>query len=958
MAADNELLIKINGTAKQFIDEMDKVKKQTKEVNKVLTSVAKASAAAFAGLTAVIAGVTKVYADYETALVGVGKTTDISGKKLTNLGKRISGLSRSIPLATNELLGIAQAAGQLGVTGEDNLVKFTDTVAKLGVATDLTGEQAATSLTRILTVTGEGVENIDRFGSVIVRLGNNFAATESEIVKMTTEVSRAVGIFGVSATEAAGLSTALKAIGVRAELGGSAVGRAFRAISDSVSLGGKKLQSLEALTGRTGDELKRVFQDDAPAAFQIFIESLGNIPAEQVTAELAKFGLKGEEILKVLPALAQNSDLLARALGTAKKEFKDNTALANESQAAFDTLNSDTVLLKNEITAFAREIGAKLAPEIRKLVNNVREAVAFLTDMDESTKDNIATFLKWGAIVAAAVTTVATFAAGVVSAIGAFVAAKAALAGVGIAISALGGPITLAIAGVAALSFGLSQLFNDGEGENKPQKSLEQINQELEIAKKKQDELNKSLDNKSEIQKSNNVFLKAKQKELEALDKQIGKLEDLRKEQQLLDKDFGTGSLLLQAPGQEGSFDDLLPQIGDQPEQEVNAPLALNPEVREQEVKADEAKLKAAEDAAKARQAITDEAKNKRLASLADEQAKIKTQTELFNAQQKDEFNKRENDLLAKQAEFDIKKIDLAAERRAAQAIEDEAERAKALENVELKNAQLLEQETVFLEQAEQVRAEDRERKAELDEELRALELEQREALNAEDLAALQSKLLTEDEIERKVAKDKALRNIQERNKELEDRKRFGTTIATLNKFFNSEEVQGVKSTTTDLEQLRNSSSKTQQKIGKAAARVNAAVKTAEGAISAYTSLSGIPIVGPVLGAAAAAALTAYGVEQQQRISSAQRGGVIQDVPGSGGARDRVPALLEPGELVVPRALSPDFIQSVGRPEVGATTGAGGSFNVEIGLRDDLIDFVEDGLQERRALNITNEGIE
>lgn len=57
--------------------------------------------------------------------------------------------------------------------------KFTDTVAKLGVAVDgISAEEAATLLAKIGTVTGEGVGNIDKMGSVVVALGNKMAATE------------------------------------------------------------------------------------------------------------------------------------------------------------------------------------------------------------------------------------------------------------------------------------------------------------------------------------------------------------------------------------------------------------------------------------------------------------------------------------------------------------------------------------------------------------------------------------------------------------------------------------------------------------------------------------------------------------------------------------------------------------------------------------------------------------
>ena len=130
-------------------------------------------------LTLGIRAAVRGFADYENRLIGVGKTTGIAGADLEMLGAEVRLLARDLPVATTELLEIAQAAGQLGVQGTDNILIFTRTVGQLGLASNLAGEEAATTLARLLSVTGESVAEVDRLGSVIVRLGNNFAATET-----------------------------------------------------------------------------------------------------------------------------------------------------------------------------------------------------------------------------------------------------------------------------------------------------------------------------------------------------------------------------------------------------------------------------------------------------------------------------------------------------------------------------------------------------------------------------------------------------------------------------------------------------------------------------------------------------------------------------------------------------------------------------------------------------------
>jgi len=72
---------------------------------------------------------------------------------------------------------------------------------------------------------------------------------------------------------------------------------------------------------------------------------------------------------------------------------------------------------------------------------------------------------------------------------------------------------------------------------------------------------------------------------------------------------------------------------------------------------------------------------------------------------------------------------------------------------------------------------------------------------------------------------------------------------------------------------LMNSKNRAMFETGKAAARSENAVNTYLSATKAYASLAGIPIVGPALGALAAAAAVAAGVGNDQKIAKQQFGG-------------------------------------------------------------------------------------
>ena len=326
------------------------------------------------------------YADFETALVGVQKTTDLSGASLEAFGANIQMMSERIPIAANELLGITQAAGQLGVEGADDLTKFTETVAKIGVATDLTGEEAATAFTRILNATKEPISNIDTFASVVVRLGNNFAATESEITRMATELARSTSVFGLGSENVLALSTAMKALGIQAQLGGSVVGKAFLTIDQAIKGGGENLERLTELTGMTGEELSQTFEEDATRVFQAFTEGLGRLEEEVKGGSipaLEALGLTGDEVNKVLPVLATRADLVGEAIAAARDEVENTSALNEEARKAFATLSSEMQLTVNALKNLGVAIGKELAPLASAFLEWVRDMIKVLPDLGE-----------------------------------------------------------------------------------------------------------------------------------------------------------------------------------------------------------------------------------------------------------------------------------------------------------------------------------------------------------------------------------------------------------------------------------------------------------------------------------------------------------------------------------------------------------------------------------------------
>lgn len=115
----------------------------------------------------------------------------------------------------------------------------------------------------------------------------------------------------------------------------------------------------------------------------------------------------------------------------------------------------------------------------------------------------------------------------------------------------------------------------------------------------------------------------------------------------------------------------------------------------------------------------------------------------------------------------------------------------------------------------------------------------------------------------------------------------------------NEQIVKDREQTMNRLVELQHSKSKEIAAIGKAAALYQIGMDTYTGAVSAYKAMAGIPYVGPILGAAAAAALIAYGAEKSAKVAGMglAEGGIVKATPGG------VPAIIGEGgrdEAVIP----------------------------------------------------------
>ena len=303
--------------------------------------------------------------DFESAITGVAKTTDLTDEELAAMSDSIKAMSTEIPATTEEIAAVAEAAGQLGIQ-KDVLLDFTEIMTMLGTATNMTADEAATALARFANITGMATDNYGRLGSVIVDLGNNFATTESEIVAMGTRLASAGKLAGLTEPEIMALAAAMSSVGIEAEAGGTAMTQTLNAIEKAVAKGGDDLAEFARIAGMSSEEFSSAWKNDAMSALTSFIGGLGKLDeqGESTVLVLEDLGLTGIRQSNMLKSLGLAADQMTGAVNTANTAWQQNTALTNEANKRYATAQSRLTMMQNAYNNLKVAIGDAYTPAL------------------------------------------------------------------------------------------------------------------------------------------------------------------------------------------------------------------------------------------------------------------------------------------------------------------------------------------------------------------------------------------------------------------------------------------------------------------------------------------------------------------------------------------------------------------------------------------------------------------
>lgn len=145
-------------------------------------------------------------------------------------------------------------------------------------------------------------------------------------------------------------------------------------------------------------------------------------------------------------------------------------------------------------------------------------------------------------------------------------------------------------------------------------------------------------------------------------------------------------------------------------------------------------------------------------------------------------------------------------------------------------------------------------------------------------------------------------------NEKLQDQVRFGDTYAEINFAMRDAILKNAESSMSSMSQMTQSKNAELAAIGKASSVLDMEIKGIQAALSVYAGFATIPIIGPELGIAAAAASLIYTQEKVGQVLGMSQGGLL-----SGGISgvDSIPMMGQAGELVAPKQNFDEVVNSV-----------------------------------------------
>lgn len=299
--------------------------------------------------------------DWQSQFTAVKKTVSGTPEQLGVLEGQLRALARRMPVSHQDLAKIAETAGQLGVPTA-NIADFTEQIAMLATATDMTADQAATAMGKFVNIMGTPMSKIGNLGASLVALGNDGASTESDIMDMSLRLAAAGKQVRLSEGQVMGLASALSSVGIDAEAGGTAFSRVLVGMNQAVIQGGAKLAKFAQVSGMSAGEFARRWKADPTQALDAFLKGLRQMSDQGLDVDqvLEDLDFNDVRVTDALKRASSAGDMFGKSIRLGQQAMSEGTAARDEYAQFAATTASKVDILKNRWNDFKISLGQQI----------------------------------------------------------------------------------------------------------------------------------------------------------------------------------------------------------------------------------------------------------------------------------------------------------------------------------------------------------------------------------------------------------------------------------------------------------------------------------------------------------------------------------------------------------------------------------------------------------------------
>lgn len=350
---------------------------------------------ALAGIAAAITGIilagrsaVSAFADMDQEMANVRKFTGMNASEVEDLNEEFQKIDTRT--GREELNKLAQEAGRLGKTSQEDVLGFVKAADQINVALDDLGDGATLTLSKLTNIFGDeqrlGTEKaLLAVGSVINELSQNCTASAPYLANFTQRMAGVGAQAKMTIPEIMGFAAVLDSQGQAVEMSATAVSKV---IMDMFKQNDKIIKA----TGINAKKFNETLKKSTNEGLLMLLDRLHELGNIDVLAPVFKdMGENGARAAQVISALAGNLDMVRWEQEEAAKAFAEGTSVTKEFNVQNTTVQAGLDKARKGVTEMAVALGEQLQPIMSHVLSSTTLLLKFMSTSITFIKENAGT---------------------------------------------------------------------------------------------------------------------------------------------------------------------------------------------------------------------------------------------------------------------------------------------------------------------------------------------------------------------------------------------------------------------------------------------------------------------------------------------------------------------------------------------------------------------------------------